>query len=238
MNPRDPNVALLEHVARGLGEDFLGEVVFVGGSVVGLLITDPAQPPIRATDDVDVLVEVLTRKAYNEVERVLREERRFLNDTSEGAPVCRWRYEGVAVDLMPTDPALLGFSNRWYPLAFQSAVPARLPSGATIRLVQAPVFLGTKVEAFLHRGGGDFFGSHDLEDLVAVIDGRATIVEEVEDSADELRAYLREHLSAFFAQAAFGEALPGHLPPDAASQARGPDVLATLKRLAGLDAND
>lgn len=28
-------------------------MVFVGGYVVGLLITDPAQPAIRATDDVD-----------------------------------------------------------------------------------------------------------------------------------------------------------------------------------------
>jgi hypothetical protein len=32
----------------------LPEIVFVGGCTTGLLITDPAASPVRATDDVDV----------------------------------------------------------------------------------------------------------------------------------------------------------------------------------------
>ena len=43
MNPNDPNVSLLEHL------------VFVGGAVAGVLITDPAMPDIRPTQDVDVI---------------------------------------------------------------------------------------------------------------------------------------------------------------------------------------
>lgn len=54
LNPNDPNVVMLELVARRLGAQLCGEFAFVGGAVVGLLITDPANPPIRATEDVDV----------------------------------------------------------------------------------------------------------------------------------------------------------------------------------------
>ena len=55
MNPNDPNVVILEIVADRLGETFRKEMVFVGGSVVGTLITDPAQPAIRPTEDVDLI---------------------------------------------------------------------------------------------------------------------------------------------------------------------------------------
>lgn len=44
MNPNDINVLMLESVAQRLGNALLGELVFVGGAVAGLLITDPAMP--------------------------------------------------------------------------------------------------------------------------------------------------------------------------------------------------
>lgn len=43
--------------------------------------------------------------------------------------------------------------------------------------------IATKIEAFKGRGRGDFFASHDLEDLIFVMDGRSTIVEEVQTEA-------------------------------------------------------
>ena len=42
MKANDLNVALLEVVAERLGDDLREEMVFVGGEVAGLLITDPA----------------------------------------------------------------------------------------------------------------------------------------------------------------------------------------------------
>jgi hypothetical protein len=57
MNPNDVNVLMLESVAQRLGDDLLGELVFVGGAVAGLLVTDPAMPAIRQTEDVDLLVQ-------------------------------------------------------------------------------------------------------------------------------------------------------------------------------------
>ena len=51
MNPNDPNVFLLERAAEQLGEALLEQLVFVGGAVAGVLITDPAMPEIRPTQD-------------------------------------------------------------------------------------------------------------------------------------------------------------------------------------------
>jgi hypothetical protein len=52
----DPNREYLLVVADAIG-DLCNEVVFVGGSVAGLLLTDPIADGIRATKDVDAVVE-------------------------------------------------------------------------------------------------------------------------------------------------------------------------------------
>ena len=59
MNINDPNIAAIELVAAQLGTDLCKNMVFVGGSVVGILITDPAMPAIRPTEDVDIVCEDL-----------------------------------------------------------------------------------------------------------------------------------------------------------------------------------
>ena len=45
--------------------------VFVGGCATGLLLTVDAGPPVRATRDVDVIVEVLSLVEYHDLERQL-----------------------------------------------------------------------------------------------------------------------------------------------------------------------
>lgn len=233
MNANDPNVALLEIVAERLGDALRAEMVFVGGAVAGLLITDPAMPAIRPTEDVDMICRALVLADYHRVESALR-ERGFVQDMRPEAPICRWRVGSVAVDVMPTLESILGFSNRWYPLVLATALPIDLPSGRTIRLVTAPVFLATKLEAFDGRGQGEFLFSHDLEDLLAVIDGRASLLEECRTSSPELQAYLAERFRALLATRAFVDALAGHLPGDAASQERLPELHDKLRQIAGL----
>jgi hypothetical protein len=110
MNPNDINVLMLESVARRLGDDLLGELVFVGGAVAGLLITDPAMPAIRPTEDVDLLVQALTLADYHRVGETLA-ARGFAHDMSPDAPICRWRVGGVAVDVMPALEEVLGFQS-------------------------------------------------------------------------------------------------------------------------------
>jgi predicted nucleotidyltransferase len=186
MNPNDSNVSLLERAAAQLGEALLEQLVFVGGAVAGVLITDPAMPEIRPTQDVDVICRVIARSDYHQLGSQLR-QRGFQEDCRPGAPLCRWCMEDLVLDLMPTQGEILGFSNRWYPLALDTAELHGLPSGRSIRIVTAPVFLATKLEAFRGRGQGDFLFSHDLEDLMAVVDGRASLLEECRLSPPELR---------------------------------------------------
>ena len=234
MKPDDPNVVMMELVAERLGDWLRENLVFVGGAVTGLLITDPAQPAIRPTEDVDLIVKAAVRADYAHVEKALRAQG-FLNDTRKNAPICRWRVGPVTVDVMPTLKDILGFSNRWYPLALATARNTPLPSGMLIRLVMAPVFIATKFEAFADRGKSDYLFSHDLGDLISVIDGRDELLAECRRVDDELKDYLRKRAGHLLATPAFLEALPGHLPGDAASQARLPDLLEKLRRLAKLD---
>jgi predicted nucleotidyltransferase len=234
MNPNDPNVTMMELVAARLGEDLREQLVFVGGAVAGLLITDPAQPTIRPTEDVDLIVEVAARADYQRVEETLR-KRGFVNDVSADAPICRWRVDAVTVDVMPTLEEILGFSNRWYPLALATARRTPLPSGTEIRLVTAPAFVATKFEAFAGRGRNDYLFSHDLGDLISVLDGRDELIDECHAQGEALKDYLRNQVSALLATPAFFDALPGHLPGDAASQARLPDLVDKLRLLAEMD---
>lgn len=233
MNANDPNVALLGVAAERLGDALLEEVVFVGGAVVGLLITDPAMPAIRPTEDVDLVCQAVVLADYHRVEQALR-TRGFAQDMRPQAPICRWQAGSLVVDVMPPLEGILGFANRWYPLALETAVWVTLSSGRRIRLIAAPVFLATKLEAFHGRGWGDFLFSHDLGDLLAVVDGREALLEECRTSSSELRGYLADRFQGLLAQPAFIDALPGHLPGDGASQARLPELQAKLREIAGL----
>jgi predicted nucleotidyltransferase len=233
LNPNDPNVAMLDLVARRLGPQLCNQFAFVGGAVAGLLITDPANPPIRPTEDVDIVVEVLVLADYHRVENALR-ERGFAQDMRPNAPICRWQVDGVTVDVMPTDEQLLGFANRWYPLCVATAEPVALPSGVAVRVIQAPVFIGTKLEAFHGRGAGDYLFSHDLGDILSVVDGRETLLDECKQMPQLLRAYLAEQFTSLLGDRRFLDALPGHLPGDAISQSRLGDLEIKLRQLAGL----
>lgn len=232
MKSQSAGRVLVETVARCLGP-LREEVAFLGGAVTTLYLSDPAAPEVRATMDVDVIVEVASRLEYYRLAERLT-ELNFREVTDEGAPVCRWKVAGVLVDVMPTGTDVLGFSNRWYSEAFASASPFPLADDLVIRLVTPPHFLATKIEAFRSRGRGDFLASHDMEDIVAVLDGRKEIVDEVADSGAALRAFLGEAFTKLLSHRAFLDAVSGHLPPDEASQARAAVVVERVGEIAAL----
>jgi predicted nucleotidyltransferase len=135
---------------------------------------------------------------------------------------------------MPLNEDILGFSNRWYGDALHTATEVLLPNGLTLRAITAPYFLGTKIEAFRGRGHEDYFASHDLEDIVTVVDGRPSLLAEVQASEAKLRSYLAEAVAELLSQPRFLDALPGFLPPDAANQARISQVSKNLSALGRL----
>jgi hypothetical protein len=227
-----PNLELLDMAATRL-TPLLHEVVFVGGSVTTLLVTDPGAAPVRTTIDVDVITEIASVADY----RIFSERLRALGfdeDSSEGAPVCRWRHSELILDVIPLDATILGFSNRWYSGALDTAENAALPGGLAVRVVTAPYFLGTKIEAFRGRGREDYFASHDLEDVIAVVDGRAALLEEIKACPEDLRKFIADAVRGFLAEPRFQDALPGYLLPDEANQARIGQLIATLRAMSQL----
>ena len=113
---------LLEAVARQLDDDLLRDFVFIGGAVAGLLITDSAAPAIRATEDVDLIVQVATLADYHRVE----------------ARGLLARYKSGGADLSLADWRSGGGRNAnvgEHPRLFESLVPAghyhRAAAGAT-----------------------------------------------------------------------------------------------------------
>ncbi|MEN8136157.1 MAG: hypothetical protein ABFS18_11575 [Thermodesulfobacteriota bacterium] len=228
----NPNIEILELAAHQL-DDLLGRLVFLGGCATGLLLTDTAAPPIRATIDVDVIIEVASMAEYYRFADQLR-ERGFNEDTGEDAPICRWRSESVILDVMPTDQALLGFGSPWYQEALDNSTTQEIPSGNQIRMITAPYFLACKLAAFDNRGNEDYMMSHDMEDIVAVVDGRPELIEEIRNSPDALKAHLAERFQTLIDNQSFREALPGNMPPDEASQARVPMIMERMQEIVAL----
>lgn len=135
---------------------------------------------------------------------------------------------------MPLDEKILGFSNRWYKPAMDSAVVHEPEPDLRIRAVSAVYFCATKLEAFAGRGKHDYQSSHDLEDLVAVVDGRPELPEEIHSAPEDVRAFVAAEIRNLLATREFLDALPGYLLPDQASQARVSILLERLKKIAGL----
>lgn len=183
---------------------------FVGGCAVWLLVDAPDFTDFRPTEDVDVIVEVVTLTDFYALEERLRKAG-LQHDTSEGAPICRWIIAGCKVDIMPIDSKPLGMNSAWFKEAFESAEPAEFGEGLTARVISRPMFLATKLAAFADRGHNDLYGSHDIEDIVTLIDGCANIVQEVTNSPDDARKFIAESFSKIMQQDIFDDALFGHL---------------------------
>lgn len=213
------NIELLELAESVLGE-LVDRVVFVGGATVELWITDPAAPPVRPTDDVDVVVEVITRQAFYEFEERLRVTG-FREDQASGV-ICRWchRETGLILDVMPSRADILGFENKWQAAAIPHAVTRQLPSGSIIKAAPPVYLLAMKLEAFKGRGKGDFLGSRDFGDIVTLIDGRPELLEEVASADDDVRAYIADEMRRLLAEPRLMDGLAGAMQSDAASQER------------------
>ncbi|MFN3810555.1 MAG: hypothetical protein ACK4S6_08075 [Roseateles asaccharophilus] len=207
MRANDPNLPDLRRIAAALGE-LREQVVFVGGAVAGLLVTDPLADSVRATRDVDAVVNA-SRAMFHRIEEQVA-ERGFVRDASSEV-ICRWVHKasGVVFDLMPVLPEVLGFTNRWYAYAVQTAEPVDLGEGLTIRLVSAVAFVATKLEAFASRGGGDFMSSHDLEDVLNIVDGREELIQEMAAAPAELRQAVGAAFARLLANPDFANVLPG-----------------------------
>lgn len=215
----------------------LDDLVFVGGGTTALLITDPAAAEVRPTYDVDSIAEIASYAEYAVFSERLR-QLGFAEDQSKGAPICRWTQGEIRLDVMPTDERILGFSNRWYKPVIKNAQSVQLENDLTVRVITAPFFIGTKLEAFKGRGRDDYFTSHDLEDVITVIDGRPSLLDEIRQAPKGLTAYIADETRRLIRNREFVDALPGYLLPDPSSQARLGPLLKTLEAMADLSSKE
>ena len=212
------SLEMLARIAKGLGP-LKDKVVFVGGSTVSLYLTDPGAASVRPTEDVDCVIQVLTRGQYYKLEQEL-ERLGFRHVTEKGAPICRWSYRGLTADIMPTEGTVLNFKNSWYPDGYGHAIDVKLPGGEEVRIFSLPYFLASKIEAFNDRGHGDFLTSPDMEDIITVLDGSGTVAEEISAAPAKVRKYLAEKFGEFLRNDRFTESLEGNLRSPAGTTAR------------------
>lgn len=221
-----PHIEMLATVSKGLG-DLNKRAAFVGGASAALYITDQAAPPLRLTDDVDCVIEISSQMEYHKPEKELEKLGFKRPAIHEEGPVCRWKYSGIKVDVMPTHEKALGFKNQWYEKGLKDAVSHTLPGGQIIRVFSLPYLLASKIEAFLDRGKGDFLVSPDIEDIAALADGCLEFYESVVRAPDKVKAYLKKNFKSFLSSPKFLESLEGHIPePGRASRAK--DILLKL----------
>lgn len=227
------NERRLAAVARKLPVEIRQQAVFLGGAVVGCLVTDTGAADVRPTYDVDLIVDVASRSEYRRLEEQLR-KCGFVPAMEEGAPICRWRIGEEVVDIMPCSADILGFSNRWYPAASQSAKPTKI-GDVELKIITAPYFLATKMETFLGRGNHDYLGSPDMEDIITLIEGRKELEEEVRAAPADLRAYIGSNFQTWLGDRNFLSCIAGHVVAGAANQDRTEEVKQRMGALASLD---
>ena len=184
------NIEMLQIVAIGLG-DLKEEIVFVGGAVAELYANDPAASDIRPTQDIDCVVETGTRLDHTKLEENLR-AKKFAHDTTKGAPICRWIYREIRVDVMPADGDILGFKNKWYQDGVENRISKTLPDGSQIYVFSPEYYLASKFDAHHDRGGDDLRQSHDFEDIIYILDNCIDIVESIKKANTDVKEYLKK----------------------------------------------
>ena len=187
MNDHD-NIIRIKTVFRAL-EELGNMVVFVGGATVSLYKDRPAAET-RVTEDVDIVIEVLKYGDYANIEDQLR-KKGFVNDMESGV-ICRYRINGIIVDVMPTNENILGFKNKWYADGFQNSIEYNLTENESVRIFNSIYFIASKLDAFNDRGKNDGRTSSDFEDIIYVLNNRASIWEEMENAPDTVKTYLKE----------------------------------------------
>ncbi|APO79820.1 hypothetical protein AM571_PC02094 (plasmid) [Rhizobium etli 8C-3] len=201
---------MLKAVALALGDELRARLVFVGGCTTALYITDPITlEGVRATDDVDLIVDLAGFAEWANLMARLRE--RGFAEAADDNVICRMKLGELKVDFMPDDKTILGFSNRWYAKGIETAVPAALEEGLEIRCLTPPLFVATKLEAYLGRGRDDLIGSRDAEDILLLVDGREELVEEIAAAEPDIQAYIAEQITAVLEDPNFDHFLEGNV---------------------------
>jgi predicted nucleotidyltransferase len=204
------NLALVAQVAIAL-EELREKMVFIGGAVISLYTDDPASEEIRPTSDIDMTINLANYNEWAQMQERLA-ELKFYPDP-EGHSICSYKYDKIAIDIMPAEDSSIGVSNIWYKPGFKYLQQIELPEGVNINILPSTYFLATKLEAFKDRGANDFYGSHDYEDIIYLLDNRITIVEDILAADEDVRTYIKQEINVIKNHPQASEILAVHIHP-------------------------
>ena len=208
MRNRIINLGVVAEIAQALG-DLNASVIFVGGAVISIYADDPAADKVRPTQDVDLTLKLLD---FNQRELDAKLAERGFHPDIQGHAICTYKYNDIAVDIMASTDSMRGPTNRWYSIGFDSIQKIQI-EGVLIQILSAACYLATKFEAYNHRGNGDYRTSHDIEDIIYIIDNRTTIVEEVRVVDKRIRDFLKSEFRKILNTPYAEEILSAHLHP-------------------------
>jgi len=205
---RTINIAVVSEVAEAL-QHIKQDMVFVGGAVVSLYTDDPAADEIRPTQDIDMTLNIINLSHWEKVQTQLGAL--GFHPDPFGHAICSYKYKDIPVDIMATEDGPLGPANRWYKIGFENLWTAKAKD-QDIKILSAPCYLATKFEAFNDRGS-DYRISHDIEDIVYVLDNRIGIVEEIENDDTRIANFIKEQLQNITNKGFLQEVLMAHIHP-------------------------
>jgi predicted nucleotidyltransferase len=202
----------------------LKDVVFVGGSVVALYADHPAADEVRPTDDVDIVVSILSRSEYSVFESDIRAL--GFQNVVDSPVICRYKINEIIVDVMPADETVLGFTNTWYKKGMEESFLYEIDKEVSVRLMLFPYFIASKIEAHNSRNKSDLRTSKDFEDIVYSFDNRLNPLEDLRQANNEVSNYLKLEMNSFLQDPNFHEGVYSHLNSGTAS--------SRLKRIIGI----
>lgn len=96
-------------------------------------------------------------------------------------------------------------------MALETAVEVEIEPGLKIRHASAPGFLALKWAAYRDRGADDPFSSHDLEDILALMVSRPTIVAELNEAPLNVQQIVQAGFRWLIESADYDDLVAGHL---------------------------
>jgi predicted nucleotidyltransferase len=205
---RTINIAVVAEVAEAL-KDIKQDMVFVGGAVVSLYADDSAADEIRPTKDIDMTLNIVNLSHWQKVQEQLAVL--GFHPDPFGHSICSYKYKDIPVDIMSAEGGPLGPTNRWYKIGFNNLRKAKAKD-EEIKILSAPCYLATKFEAFNDRGS-DYRASHDIEDIIYVLDNRMAIVEEIAQDDRRIATFIQEQLQYITDKGLQQEILLAHIHP-------------------------
>jgi len=212
IDPVEGRQAIIE-IQKALAGVRDGKFVFVGGGIIPLLITDMGAATVRPTKDMDVVFEVASVGDYSFIRQELLNVG-FRDLISDDIPACALFWRNWRVDFLCATPGIVPGSNRWFPYVIADAELQQVED-VNIWRASTATFIATKLEAWFSRGrlpdeSPDYL-HQDMEDIVAVIDGRNELIEEIEYAPPDVLTFLRRIFADLLKTSDFLNFLPGHV---------------------------